>query len=134
MRLLEVRMKVKAFSANRMYYRGKNKTREYLEYQNDIRDELTGVEWPFKDNPVSFFVEVGLSNKRADLDNVLKPFLDTLQKVYEEFNDCRVYYIEAVKRIVPKGEEYIHFSVDLHSSTHIQRKNKDENKLQQVSE
>ena len=90
---LTVRLQVKPLSANKMYYRGKNKTREYLDYQNEIRDELIGVEWPFKDHPVSFHVNVGLSSPLADLDNVFKPFFDTLQAIYADFNDKKVYYI-----------------------------------------
>ena len=116
-----------------MYYRGKSKTREYLDYQNEIRDELMGVEWPFKDHPVSFHVNVGLSSPLADLDNVFKPFFDTLQAIYEDFNDKKVYYIEATKQLVKKGDEYIAFSVsmactDLHSK-HM-KELKYENKLQ----
>ena len=115
-----------------MYYRGKSKTKDYLDYQNEIRDELMGVEWPFKDNPVSFHISVGLSSRLADLDNVMKPFFDTIQMTYDEFNDKKVYHIEAVKEIVKKGEEFIHFNVSLYSTglhSDRLRKIKNENTL-----
>lgn len=63
--------------------------------------------WPFSDNQVEFIVEAGLSNRGADLDNVLKPLLDTYQGIFEEFNDNKVYRIKVTKKIVKKGEEYI---------------------------
>ena len=89
--------------------RGKltKKTSEYEAYQQEIRDEMLGIEWPFSNEQVRFHVEAGLSAKQADLDNVLKPLLDTFQGIYEEFNDNKVYYIEAHKEIVPKGDEYL---------------------------
>jgi len=51
-----------------------------------------------------------VSNKGFDLDNSLKPFIDILQKKYG-FNDNRIYSITAMKRIVPKGEEFISFDI-----------------------
>lgn len=49
----------------------------------------------------------GLSNRGADIDNVIKPLLDTYQNVFEEFNDNKVYYLEMHKDIVKKGSEYL---------------------------
>ena len=89
--------------------RGKltKKTSEYEAYQNEIRDELIGTTWTFGKELVSVHVEVGLSSRAADLDNIIKPLLDTLQGIYEEFNDNKVNYIELHKEIVSKGDEYI---------------------------
>lgn len=94
-----------------MFYRNKNKTAEYREYQNEIRDELLGTTWVYNDSMVTFYIDVGLSNRGADLDNVIKPILDTFQSIYEEFNDNKVYRIEANKEIVEKGKEYLHVRV-----------------------
>lgn len=66
-----------------------------------------GDDWPFGTDPVSFHVEGGLSSRNMDLDNVIKPLLDTFQSIYQEFNDNKVYYIELHKEIVPKGKEYL---------------------------
>lgn len=80
-------------------------------YQDEIRDELIGTEWPFGTDQVSFNVEAGLSNRGADLDNIIKPILDTYQGIYEEFNDNKVYNIQLEKRIVKRGSEYLDIRV-----------------------
>ena len=87
------------------------KSREYLEYQEDIKNELLGTDWPFGKEEVIVLVTAGLSNRGADIDNVIKPLLDTLQSLYEEFNDNKVYGIYLIKDIVPKGEEYMDVTV-----------------------
>ena len=107
---LEVRLQMKPLSANSMFWkRGKltKKTKDYEAYQQEMLDELMGVEWPYGTDFVAFHVEAGLSARQADLDNILKPLLDTFQGIFEEFNDNKVYYIVANKKIVPKGEEYL---------------------------
>lgn len=71
-------------------------------------------EWPFGDSQVTFDVKVGLSNKQADLDNIIKPCLDTYQSMYADFNDNKVYHITLEKFIVPKGEEYLEVSINLY--------------------
>jgi Holliday junction resolvase RusA-like endonuclease len=89
--------------------RGKTtfKSADYLQYQNDIRDQLIGTDWPFGSGQVSFNIIAGLSNRGADLDNVIKPILDTYQGVYEDFNDNKVYNIKLEKRIVKRGGEFL---------------------------
>ncbi len=62
---------------------------------------------------MSIVVEAALSARQADLDNCIKPLLDTMQLVYPEFNDNKVYSITAKKTIVPKGSEYILLRIDL---------------------
>lgn len=101
---------IKPLSANQMWNRRGKKTfksANYLEYQNNIRDELIGTDWPFGADQVAFDVVVGLSNRGSDLDNVIKPILDTYQGIYEEFNDNKVYDIKLEKRIVKRGREYL---------------------------
>ena len=73
----------------------------------EILDELRGTEWPFGTSPVSFEIDAGFSTRAADIDNVLKPLLDTFQSIYDEFNDNKVYEIKATKFIVPKGREFL---------------------------
>lgn len=69
-------------------------------------------DWPFGDKRVSFKVEAGLSNKAADLDNVIKPLLDTYQSMYPDFNDKYVYYIELTKTMTKRGEEFLEVLVE----------------------
>ena len=95
-----------------MYYRSKRKkTAEYLAYQEEVRDELMGVEWSFGNEPVTFIIRVGFSSKVADLDNIMKPLFDTFQVIFDDFNDNKVYRIEAEKEIVDKGKEYLHVRI-----------------------
>ena len=51
------------------------------------------------------------SNKASDLDNVLKPSLDALQKVFE-WNDKHVYEIAAYKNLVKKGNERLEIEIE----------------------
>ena len=78
-----------------------------MHFQNEVRDEMMDVNWPFGKQQVKFKVIAGLSNRGADLDNINKPLFDTFQNVFEDFNDNKVYEIHLVKDIVRKGEEYI---------------------------
>lgn len=94
-----------------MFYRNKKKTREYVEYQHEIRDELMGTTWQFGDQPVEFDFTAGVSTRAADLDNVIKPLLDTYQNIYSEFNDNKVYKIKAHKEIVKKGDEFLRVTI-----------------------
>ena len=109
-------MQVKPLSANKMFYRNKNKTTDYRHYQDEFRDCVILEEntdspvWPFEEN-VTFDIEVGLSSKLADLDNVLKPIFDTYQSIYEGFNDKTVYEIRATKLLVARGDEYVSVEV-----------------------
>ncbi len=106
---------VKPFSANQMFWsrgRSKIKTNTYRDYQETFKEPLKDIPWTFGDDLVSIYVEAGLSSKQADLDNVLKPLLDTLQLVYDEFNDNKVYHLSTTKVIVKKGSEYISVQIE----------------------
>ena len=114
MKKLDNTFKIKPLSANKMFgARGKRtfKSPEYVTYQNEIRDDLMGTDWPFDVDQVSFTVNAGLSNRGADIDNVIKPILDTYQGIFEKFNDNKVYYVELHKEIVSKGEEFLRIRV-----------------------
>ena len=97
-----------------MTYRNKAiKQIKYVEYQNELRDELQGVEWPFEDSDfLEFEIIAGVSNRMADLDNVVKPLLDTYQGIFEKFNDNKVYHITLDKHITDKGKEYLYVKVE----------------------
>lgn len=68
---------------------------------------LMGETWDFKDSPVHFIVYAGLSNKASDLDNIIKPLLDTYQNIFEEFNDKTVQGIILQRDRVKRGREYL---------------------------
>ena len=120
MKLLEHTFRVKPLSANVMTHRNKTiKQKVYLDYQNELRDELMGQVWPFGSDQVAFYIVAGMSNKGADLDNILKPLFDTYQGIFEEFNDNKVYYTELYKVIVTKGKEFLHVTVSDLKPEHI---------------
>ena len=83
----------------------------YVEFQNSVRDEMMGVVWPFGLDPLILKVTAGFSSRGGDLDNILKPLLDTYQGIFKDFNDNKIYKIIAKKTIVKKGEEF--FDVDI---------------------
>ena len=111
MKTLNVKLKIKPLSANKMFYRNKNKTVEYRRYQEEMRDYMMGMVWDFGKDPVAFEVTAGFSNRAADLDNIIKPILDTFQNIFDDFNDNRVYKIKLDKDIVKKGNEYVDIKV-----------------------
>ena len=108
---MEFKLNVKPLSANQMYYRNKKKTVNYCRYQDEVYEELRDSKWEFGDSEVEIHLKVGLSSRLADLDNTIKPLLDTLQSIYPEFNDKMVFRIEADKEIVEKGKEYMNVSI-----------------------
>lgn len=71
---------------------------------------LPDVEPLIDAKPLEIFIEVGFSNKQSDIDNIVKPFVDILQKKYK-FNDRFIYKMTVEKHIVEKGNEYIEFYI-----------------------
>ena len=87
---------IKPVSANDMFAsqgRRRFKSNKYRAYQHHIQNELRDVEWPFESNQLIVSVDAGVSNRGADVDNVIKPILDTYQSVFDAFNDNKVYRI-----------------------------------------
>lgn len=100
---------VKPFSANIMYQGRKVKSAAYRDHEAVLSRRLPDI--PIPDGPLTLKILVCYSNSLSDLDNALKPFLDVLQKRYK-FNDRNIYKIVARKRVVPKGEDTIKFSIE----------------------
>ena len=101
---------MKPLSANRMFVRKNRttfKTADYKQFQEEMALILMGAEWPFQDKPVLFIVYAGLSNRASDLDNIIKPLLDTYQNIFEEFNDKTVQGIILQRDRVKRGGEYL---------------------------
>jgi len=101
--------KLKPLSANRMHQGRKTDTKAYREYTEILMQTLPDLILP--EAPLRIRLVACLSSKLADLDNVIKPFLDVLQKRYQ-FNDRDVYRIECEKKIVNKGNESLVFAFD----------------------
>ena len=108
--VMENLFQMKPLSANRMFVRkGRTtyKTADYKRFQEEMAMILMGETWDFKDSPVHFIVYAGLSNKASDLDNIIKPLLDTYQNIFEEFNDKTVQGIILQRDRVKRGREYL---------------------------
>ncbi len=103
-----MKVNIKPLSVNRTWQGKRYRTPEYKQYIHDVMYQLETVDIPR--GPLELHIQVGLSNKQADLDNTAKPFIDILQKKYG-FNDSRIYSLVMLKRIVPKGSEYISFFI-----------------------
>ena len=113
--VMENIFQIKPLSANRMFVRkGRTtyKTADYKRFQEDMAVILMDQTWDFKSNPVHFIVYAGLSNKASDLDNIIKPLLDTYQNIFEEFNDKTVQGIILQRYRVKRGGEYLWVRVE----------------------
>jgi Holliday junction resolvase RusA-like endonuclease len=104
-----IELDIKPLSANDMYLGRKVKSYKYKTYERKILTLLPDQEVP--EGELQLTIEVGLSSKLADVDNILKPFIDCLQLKYG-FNDKWIYDLKVKKRIVKKGEEYINFKIE----------------------
>ena len=108
--MIDIKINQKPLSINAAHYRNKKKTVAYKNYQTawEIHFKKAGYK-KFPENKaakyhVSFVF--GFSNRASDVDNPLKPAIDTLQGLLG-FNDKQIYILGAVKTIVPKGEEFV---------------------------
>lgn len=112
MKKWQKRFDVKPVSANQMYYRAKQLTVKYREFREAVHDCFPSPpKFPFDDKePLAIEIKVGLSSRAADLDNVLKPTIDTLQLLLG-FNDKRIFHIDAEKEIVKRGKEYLEVTI-----------------------
>lgn len=88
-----------------------------------------GTPWPFGSGRVTFYVTAQFSNKGADLDNCIKPLLDTFQSIYEEFNDKEVYHIELEKRLGKRGAEYIAVRIEPYVEQEVEESEQEEPKV-----
>lgn len=106
--LFSEKLLVKPLSVNEAWQGRKFKTDKYKRYEEALLMMLPSISVDFNKQPLELFIEVGFSNKASDIDNVIKPFVDILQKKYE-FNDKYIYRLLVEKKDVSKGDEYIEF-------------------------
>ncbi|MGR3218942.1 MAG: RusA family crossover junction endodeoxyribonuclease [Candidatus Anammoxibacter sp.] len=103
-----MKVSIKPLSVNRCWQGKRFKTKEYKQYEKGCLIQLKPMDIP--NGNLELHINVGFSNKNADLDNIAKPFIDILQKKYG-FNDAAIYSLSLYKNIVPKGNEYISFDI-----------------------
>lgn len=100
---------IKPLSVNEAWQGRRYKTVIYKNYETALLLMLRKNKVP--EPPFKLTLEFGFSNKASDFDNGIKPFVDILQKKYG-FNDKDIYEAVIRKKIVPKGKEYVSFSLE----------------------
>jgi len=106
---LMIRLDIKPLSVNEAWQGKRFKTQKYKEYQKILLLFLPKKTY-IPNGKMTIKYRFGFSNKLSDIDNPVKCFQDILQKKYG-FNDNDIYVVIAEKEIVPKGKEYIEFSI-----------------------
>ena len=102
------KINIKTLSVNEAWQGRRFKTDKYKKYESDLLLLLPKINIP--NPPYRLNIIVGFSNKASDLDNVLKPFLDILQKKYS-INDKHIEILHIEKQIVIKNNEFISFEL-----------------------
>lgn len=103
------RIEIKPISVNEVWKGRRFKTPAYKRYERCV-SYLLDRSMEIPDGKLWIRMRAAFSSSGSDLDNVIKPFLDILQKKYG-FNDNRIYRIEIEKTLVNKGEEHIEFEI-----------------------
>ena len=103
-----MRINIKPMSVNEAWKGRRFDTLKYKKYRNDVLFLLPRFTLP--EPPYRLGIVVWYSNAASDIDNVVKPFTDILQKKYN-FDDKLIYKLEVEKVIVPKGKEFIDFFI-----------------------
>ncbi len=103
-----MRVNIKPLSVNECWRGRRFKTDKYSIYERNVLMLLKPMKTPI--DKIYLKVKIGLSSKNADIDNVLKPFIDILQIKYS-FNDKNIFKITIEKEIVKKKAEFIDFQL-----------------------
>jgi Holliday junction resolvase RusA-like endonuclease len=86
------------------------KSKKYQTYEAELLYTLPKTEVNWDKQPIELSLIVGLSNMQSDIDNIVKPFVDVLQKKYN-FNDKYIFRLIVEKKLVEKGAEFIEFYI-----------------------
>jgi len=108
--LFSNRVDIKPLSVNQAWMGRKFKSKAYVQYEKDCLFLLPDTEINWDKQPLELSMTVGFSNMASDVDNVVKPFVDILQKKYK-FNDKFIVRLIVEKKLVKKGAEYIEFYI-----------------------
>ena len=100
----------KALSVNKCWQGRRFKSQEYGIYEKEILYKLP-KKYRIPEGELRLALIFGVSSKGGDIDNLVKPFSDILQKKYG-FNDNRIYELKVWKQITKKGEEYIEWFIE----------------------
>ncbi len=104
-----IAVRIKPLSVNQAWMGRRFKTNKYKSYEKELLALLPNLQVP--EGNLELTMSVAFSNKASDLDNVLKPFLDILQKKYG-FDDKRIYRLSIDKVVCKKGADHIIFGLN----------------------
>lgn len=112
---VEFLVQTRPFSTNKMSGARKTyETKEYLEFRDLIARKAGGIYGIDRKMRFRLVVQAAFSNKKGDLDNVFKPLLDSMVASMDpDFDDSQVYEIQARKKLVKKGQEYLQVRLEL---------------------
>ena len=103
------KIKTKPLSVNEAYRGRRFATDSLTTYKNALTLALPKINVP--DAFLKVFYRFGVSSRASDGDNLIKAFQDCLSEQYG-FNDNKIYHWTIEKVIVPRGKEYIEFSIE----------------------
>lgn len=108
-------VQTRPFSTNKMSGARKTyETKEYLEFRDLIARKAGGIYGIDRKMRFRLIVSAAFSNKKGDLDNVFKPLLDSMvASMDDDFDDSQVYEIQARKRLVKKGQEFLQVRLEV---------------------
>lgn len=104
------KVNIKPMTVNQAWQGRRYKTPKYKKWGEQIK-WLLPYQKEVPRGRLILSVRFGVSSKLSDLDNLLKPFIDSLQDNYG-FNDRQIYATASIKVDVPKGEEFIEFKLE----------------------
>jgi hypothetical protein len=102
------KIQIKPLSVNDCWQGKRFKTPAYKAYETELLCRLPKITLP--QPPYKLSLSFGFSNKLSDLDNPVKAFTDVMQKKYG-FNDRDIFELHVVKQIVPRGSEFVEFTL-----------------------
>jgi len=101
---------IKPLSVNEVWQGRRFKTQKYKDYETLVYVNLP-KKYKIPAGKLIVAYNFGVSSKNADVDNLIKPLTDILQKKYG-FNDRQIYQLHAEKMDVKKGQEFIEFIIE----------------------
>ena len=100
-----MKIRIKPLSVNAAWQGKRFKTVDYKAYEFNLLKMLPN-EFITPKGKLELNIKVGFSSPLSDVDNMLKPFIDILQKKYN-FDDKNIFKIVIEKELVSKYREYI---------------------------
>ena len=113
-----MKIQLKPLSVNEAWQGRRFKTDKYKKWQKDLLLMLPSLKIDFKGCLKVDFV-FGFSSCASDIDNPLKPLIDTLQKKYG-FDDKQIKELNVKKELVKRGNEFMEIKINelLATTTH----------------